>query len=207
MFLRKLWHVSEQNLFQIVRPSAGETSIHVCVDLAFTASTACHRATNVVRNLVCFVVAQYLADSWVQDGFSDAESNRSGLSYGAVEINAALGHWQDDEPQQEDIPFSIDEDVWHMRGGGLISDNPDEAFQQEDETPCEDFLLELLAKKPRSEDFHSGLMVPTFMGDAGFEAPHLDAWRQAEARVGIVNAASKATKCKKAAPPTPPSQR
>ena len=140
--MRKLWHVSEQNLSQTVRPSAGETSIHVCVDLAFAASTASHRATNVVRNLVCFVAAQYLADSCDQDGFSDIESNRSVFSEGVDEMNATPGLWQDDEPQQEDNPYSIDEDVWHVRaqefvrGGGLHFDSPDEPLQEEDQTPC-----------------------------------------------------------------------
>ena len=81
--LRKCWHVNEQHLFRKVRPSAGDTSINVCVDLAFAASTASHRAANVIRNMVCIVAAEYLADPWDQDGFSDADPNRSCLSAGA----------------------------------------------------------------------------------------------------------------------------
>ena len=56
-FLRKLWRVDGSNAFQTSCPSAGETSIHVCVDLAFAASTASHREINSTRNLVCYVAA------------------------------------------------------------------------------------------------------------------------------------------------------
>ena len=48
-------------------------------------------------------------------------------------------------------------------------------------------------------------MIPTFMGDAGFDASHLLDWRKAEAKLGIVNAAAKAKARDKVAPsPTHP---
>ena len=47
-------------------------------------------------------------------------------------------------------------------------------------------------------------MVPTFMGDTGFDAAHLDDWRRAEKKLGIINAAAKQTKNSKAAPTPPP---
>ena len=150
--------------------------------------------------MVCIAAAEYLVDSCDQDGFSDVDSNSSCLSVGIDDVDDFLGQWQDDEPQQKDIAYNTDDDVWHARGSGLNLDIPDEPFQEEDETPCEESLLAPLAKKPRHEE----LLTPTFMGDAGFDAPHLDAWRQAEARVGIINAAAKVPMCKKAAAPILP---
>ena len=126
------------------------------------------------------------------------------------EFGATPGLWQEEEPQQEDDPHNMDDDVWHVkarefvRGRGLNFDNPDEDFQQEEQTPVEDELFEPCAKKLRGIDFQNGSILPTFMGDAGFDEQHLRQWRQAEANVGIINAAAKAGKKPKAIPPCSP---
>ena len=193
-FLKQFWKINDQHQFLIPKQSMDQTSIHVCVSLAFAASTASHRQENFTRNLVCFIAGEYLADPSEQDGFSDEESSAPQ----GVDDDADCYSEVDED---FNIEQSVDADVWHARAANFDFDNPCGFQLEEESSHCEASLLEPVAKKHR----HEQAMVPTFMGDAGFEEEHLDTWRRAETIVGIVNAAAKAPKYKQAAPtPSPP---
>ena len=132
-----------------------------------------------------------------QIGFSENGSDRTCFSEAPGDATCAYDEWQGDELFRDVSTPCVDEDIWHVQSGGFNFDAPDSSFQAQDETPREDAMLEPEVKRPR----HDEQLVPTFMGDAGFDSSHIDAWRSAEAIVGIVNAAAKSPKNKKVSPP------
>jgi len=70
-FLRTFWKVNAQNLFWARPLSVAETCCHVSADFTEAICTASHRDENVVRNIVCLVAVEYLADSCDQVHFSN----------------------------------------------------------------------------------------------------------------------------------------
>ena len=125
-FLKNFLKVNDQNLFAIPKQSMGQTSIHVCVSLAFAASTASHRQENFTRNLVCFIAGEYLADPSEQDGFSDEELSAP------PSIDDDRDCWSEAD-EDFNIEQSVDVDVWHARAVNFDFDNPC-SFQHDEES-------------------------------------------------------------------------
>ena len=182
--------------------SIGDVALHVCIDLAAAASTASHRSNNHRRNLVCFVASEYLVDPCERDGFSDEASDRASAYDWTEVIECGV-----DARPEVDMLFEqaadnneCDEDVWHLRSSSLGFDDPDVQMFDEEPIAHDEPLSEPELKKSKVDQ----AMVPTFMGDTGFESAHLDEWRRAETKLGIINAAAKQTLNRKATPHPPP---
>ena len=140
---------------------------------------------------MCFVAAEYLADPCERDGYSEEASDRASVHDWTEDIDCVAEACPDDDPLFEHATDSnaFDDDVWHVRSSSLGFDDPDaQQFDEEpslhDEAPSEPEVKKLKVDQT---------MVPTFMGDTGFEIMHLGEWRRAETKLGIINAAAKQT--------------
>ena len=136
-----------------------ETSCHVSVDIAEATCTASHRDANFVRNIICFVAVEYLADVCDRDHFSDGASQRTCVSERCPSEADLDTEWEEDQPQKDQQHRSVDDDIWHVGRAGLDFDNPDADFG----STCDEQSAHAGMEPPRKEQRGFEQLVPTFM--------------------------------------------
>ena len=88
-----------------------EATCHVSADIAEATCTATHRGVNFVRNIVCFVAVEYLADTCEQDHFSDNASQRTCVSEQCPSEADLDFDWDEEQLPSDKRHNRVDEDI------------------------------------------------------------------------------------------------